>query len=218
MSTSRWLGAFAGCALMLFSAARPPLAAPKADPKTDAWTPERVRSFVLDADRVLARLYREQGEGAHPVLPGTCRGYRMGAAIKRSAALSRIRPFIGGKALKCYLATYLGCDAGDWIGRPVASEVGPELQAFKRSKVTIIEQTSDRVVADVTEISPEAIFDGDAAENMGEDDLRPYTDADVAAIKDASRYTITRAKGGPWQITDRKPSFNWSCDGGTDHE
>jgi hypothetical protein len=218
VSAHRWAGVVAGCALVLLGAARPPLAAPKTDPKAEAWTPDRVRRFVIGVERLMERLYQEQEDVEHPDLAGHCRGYSMGAAIRRSAALSRMRPFIGDKVIKCYLATYLGCDAGDWIGRPEASEVGPELQAFKRSRVTIIEQTPDRVVADVTEISPEAIFGGDAAEYMGEDDLRPYSDAEVAAIQDASRYTITRGKGGLWQITDRKPSFKWSCDGGLDHD
>jgi hypothetical protein len=210
------VAALIGFGWLLAGAAPAPLAAAKA-PKPE-WTPDQVRRFVLGVERLMDGLYLAQAEGEHPELAGTCRGYPMSRAIKRSVALSRMHGFVGGKALRCYLATYLGCDAGPWIGRPTADAVGPELRPFKRAKVTIVEQTPDRVVADVTEIPTDDLFDGDAKVYLGEDDVRPYTEAEIAGVKDASRYTITRVNGWMWQITDRKPSFPWVCNGSLDQD
>jgi hypothetical protein len=198
--------------LMLSGSPRAPLAAPQAGD----WTPDMVRRFVLGIDRLMDHLYVDQDGSDHPDLVGNCRGYPVGPAMKRSEVLSRMHGFVGGRALNCYLATYLGCNVGGWIGRPVASEVGPKRKPFKKSKVTIIEQTRDRVIADVTEIPTDDFWDGDAKIYLGEDDVQPYTDAEIAEIKDTSRYTITRVNDWMWQISDRKPSFEWSCSGALD--
>jgi len=225
VSARRAVAALVGFGLLLAGVGGAPLAAAEATkptkpakPAKQEWTPDRVRRFVLGVDRLMDGLYMAQAEGERPDLAGTCRGYAMSRAIKRSVALSRMHGFIGGKALNCYLATYLGCDAGPWIGRPTADAVGPELRPFKRSRVTIVEQTPDRVVADVTEIPTDDLFEGDAKVYLGEDDVRPYTEAEIAAVKDVSRYTITRVSGWMWQISDRKPSFPWVCNGSLDED
>ena len=207
MNARRWIASFAAFGLVLLASVQAPLAAPEAE----TWTPDLVRAWVLGVDTLMYKLYDRQDRTEHPSLPGACKGYAMESAIKRSEALSFMRPVIGGKALDCYVATFLGCRTGAWFGRPRSSDIDSVLRPFKRSKVTIIEQSTDRVVADLTEISYENFYDGDAKEYLGEDDVRPLTDAELAEFTDKSRYTITRGKDGHWRITDRKPSFAWTC-------
>ena len=182
-----------------------------AAPKADLWTPERVRAFVLKVEDEMDKLQVEEGQVTLPPMERTCWGMRPDSGLKKSVALPRIKAYLEGDAAVCYVLTYLGCGMGEWIGRPLGNFLGPLRKPFKRSKVTIIAQTADRVVADVTEISFEDDFDGDAKLYLGEDYVVPYTEAQVAAVKDSSRYTITRDKDGVWRISDRKPSFPWVC-------
>src|SRR5262249_52249533 len=109
----------------------------------DSWTPERVRTFVLQVEREMNNLMEEQGKTAAPP-PGICHGAEVVRAFKKSEALRRVRSLITGKAVDCYVTTYLGCSNGDWIGRSFASEYGPEMVPYTLSKVTIVTQTTDR--------------------------------------------------------------------------
>jgi hypothetical protein len=213
MNTRRWMISFLGGALLLAST-RAPLAAPKAEMSTTDF----VRGYVLGIHHLMEKLSLRQHTDEHPEVAGNCKGYPIGPAIKRSVALSYMRKVIGGKALNCYLATYLGCNAGEWVGRPTASAVYPNAQPFKRSKVTIIEDTRDRIVADVTELSSEELFDDVPTDMSSEDEPHPFTEAEIDAITIKSRYTITRGKDGHWRITDRKPNFKWVCDASLDKE
>ena len=214
MNARRWFASLAVSGLVLFGSMRAPLAALDGD----QWTPDDVLTFVSNIDHAMELLNAQQDERAHPRLTGTCRGFPVDGAIERSRVVSLLRPVLAGKALNCYLATYLGCDVKGWIARPMASVVGAELKPFNRSKVTIVEKTPDRVVADVTELPYEEVWNGVATVYLGEDENRPYTDAEIDAIKDKSRYTLTRGKDGHWRITDRKPSFKWICSGALDHK
>jgi hypothetical protein len=210
VKTRRWLARLVALASVWPCAAR----APQAAAGNDAWTPEGVRRFVLAVDRQMGQLYAERVRPAAGPLPGLCRGSAMTHAIERSRVVSRTAGFLVGPIQACYVATYLGCDAGPWIGVPRPSLVGPARRPFTRSKVTIVEQTRDRVVADVTEIRSEDFYDGEARVWIEDQDAaRPYTDAEVDAVKDASRYTIVRGKDGRWRISDRKPGFAWVCAG-----
>jgi len=190
------------------AASNPPLAAPKAD----TWTPDRVRAFVLKVEREMDDLANLEGGASPPRLNGSCWGMSPDLGLKKSVVLPRVLAYLDGPVAACYVRTYLGCDhfAG-WIARPLGNFLGPLRKPFKRSKVTIIEQTAIRVVADVTEISFEDDFNGDAKIYQGEDHVVPYTEAESAAVKDSSRYTITLYKDGIWRISDRKPSFPWVC-------
>jgi hypothetical protein len=205
----RCLAGLVGLAAVWLCSAR----APQAAPRNDGWTPDRVRRFVLAVDRQMGELYVERVR-LEPALPGLCRGAPMTYAIKRSRVMSRTAGFLAGPIRDCYVATYLGCDAGPWIGIPKPSLVGPARRPFTRSKVTIVEQTADRVVADVTEIRSEDFYDGEAKVWIDDQDAaRPYADAEVDAIEDASRYTIARGRDGRWRISARRPGFAWVCDG-----
>ena len=158
------------------------------------------------ADAQMETLYAAEDE-FHPTLPGSCHGYNIARAIKKSAVLPQVRSFLSRKIVDCYIATYLGCQVGQWIGAPMASAVGPDTQPFTLSKVTIVEQTPDRVVADVTEAPSEVVnSDGILFE---QDSERPVTN--TSWVQDWSRYTIEREKDGVWRITDRKPSGDWYC-------
>ena len=208
MNVRRWMTSLAAIALMQFASGRPPVAAPK----TDTWTPDRVRAFVLKVEREMEALQRIEGESKIPHMDGPCWGRSADLGIKKSVALPRVLAYLDGPVAACYVRTYLGCDYFEgWIARPLGNFLGPLRTPFKRSKVTIVEQTAIRVVADVTEISFEDDFDGEAKVYQGEDCVVPYTEAEIAAVKDSSRYTITLYKDGIWRISDRKPSFPWVC-------
>jgi hypothetical protein len=184
----------AAIALAQLAWGRPPLAAPKAD----VWTPERVRTFVVKVESEMENLARTESEsrraknGWGPPLYKTCCGGTPESRIKKSVA--RLRGYLEDEAAACYFSTYLGGQ-------------GPDRKPFNRSKVTIVEQTADRVVADVTELWFEQYFDGEAKWYIGEDHVEPFTEAEIAAVTDSSRYTITRGKDRVWRISDRKPIF-----------
>jgi len=193
----------AAMALLQLAWGRPPLAAPK----TDTWTPERVRAFVLKVEREMEAVQTIEGEVKIPRMEEPCWGRSADLGIKKSVVYRRLDNYLEGHAALCYVLTYLGCPMGEWIARPLGNFPGPLYKPFKRSKVTIIEQTADRVVADMTELYFEDDFDGDAKWYVGEDHVEPFTEAEIAAVKDSSRYTITRGKDGVWRISDRKPTF-----------
>ena len=203
MNARGWV-ALVCLASMLVGPAHASLAAP------DQWTPDRVRAFVLRAEGEMLHLAVEQLK-ARPSFKGTCHGFDVYVAVKKSVAMPRIQAMVTGKVLSCYVASYLGCSQGDSIAR--SNHLIMIRRPFTRAKVTIIEQTADRVVADVTEASTDdlafliaQVVEGDS------DESRPYTEAEVAAVKDSSRYTITRGSDGVWRISDRKPSFKWICE------
>jgi hypothetical protein len=147
-----------------------------------------------------------------PAVSGTCHGENVVAVVKRSEALTRVSGLLQEPALSCYLTTYLGCNVGDWLGVGLSSEWGPETKPFTRSKVTIVEQTDVRVVADVQEIAFEQVEKGIAGDWIATDHPHPYTDQELAPYPNTgSRYTISKGADGVWRISDRKPPFAWEC-------
>jgi hypothetical protein len=184
VNARRWITVSAAIAFVQLASSRSPLAAPKAD----VWTPQRVRTFVVKVEHEMGRLALAVGQ-SH-LLRGSA---AWESWINKSIAphmLARLE----GEALVSYSDAYLR----SW---------GAEFRPFNRSKVTIIEQTADRVVADVTELYYENDFDGEAKCCMSDVHQVPFTEAEIAALKDASRYTITRGKDRVWRISDRKPTF-----------
>jgi hypothetical protein len=180
------------------------------------WTPARVRTFVLRAEAEMEKLqslqFPEGWDRRAPLDVGTCHENPIAGVIGKSFALPRLQAVLSASALGCYTATYLGCTVGAWIGRSIDSEYGPGTKPFTRSKVTIVEQTPNRVVADVVEADSEEVFDGVIAEwNDRIGKLVPYTDEELAQYKEVSRYTITLGADGVWRISDRKPPFEWEC-------
>jgi hypothetical protein len=217
----RWIGCFLGAAVLMAST-RAPLAAPgpNASPSPgngngqapgpapgNAWTPDQVRAFLFKVEDVTDDLIWHQINSFHP-MAGTCEGSSITYAIKKSEVISQLGGLVSGDALRCYMRTYLGCDIGGRLA--MVSHGMPS--AFTRSKVTIIEQTADRLVADVAE-SYYAKTNGHVAMAIDSEDTdaRPYTDAEVAAVKEFSRYTFTRGKDGVWRISHRTPSVGWLC-------
>ncbi len=171
-----------------------------------AWTRERVLALVFRINDLMSHLTSQQMDTRHP-LRGTCGGSEIMDGIEKSVVMPQIRALVTGDAVTSYLASYLGCDAGDWL---VSGTLVSMPRAFTRSRVTIVEQTADRVVADVTEsYYPEQDLGNHVAvtSDGDDDDERLLTQAEVDAVKDFSRYTITRGKDGVWRISDRKPSF-----------
>lgn len=159
------------------------------------WTSDRVLDFVLGVEREMDKLadlqFRPQGKSLP--LEEAC-------GKPSSAVIPRLKAMFGDKARTCYADTYLRCSSEWAITVP-----------FTLSKVTIVEQTPSKVVADVVEASIEDIRDGVAIEGDGDGGRRPLTEQEVSGYKDTSRYTITRGKDGVWRISDRKPPFKWDC-------
>jgi hypothetical protein len=56
-----------------------------------------------------------------------------------------------GQALRCYLASYFGCRLGDSIASAGVSRAGIPAASFLEAKTAILEQTPDRIVAEVGE-------------------------------------------------------------------
>lgn len=181
---------------------------------TPSWTADQVRDFVLGVERELTKLQKLEFQSKPKPLPtnGTCDGEPLEWVIQTSVVMPRLKAMIGGKALPCYVTTYLGCAFGAWIGRGVASQWGPLTLPFTLSKVTIVEQTPAKVVADVVEAPIESIYDGVAKESDGDGHTRPSTEEEMSGYTTTSRYTITRGKDGVWRVTDRKPPYPWQCE------
>jgi hypothetical protein len=183
--------------------------------KSGEWTPERVRAFVLHVESEMERLQELQvleDRQGKPSVDGTCHDEPVTDVLKASFVLPRVRGFVTGKALPCYVATYLGCTFGAWIGRSFSSVYMPGNRPFPRSKVTIVEQRADRVVADVVEAAVEEVTNGVIGE--WDDAISKYvehSDELLSQYKEVSRYTITRGTDGVWRISDRKPPFKWEC-------
>jgi hypothetical protein len=108
-----------------------------------------------------------------------------------------------GQALRGYLATFLGCRLGDSIASAGLSINPPVALTFQEAKAAIIEQTPDRVVAEV----------GEAEFNMIKKGKLDPDEADgKAEFLHKSRYTLTRDANDVWRISDRVPSFKeWEC-------
>jgi hypothetical protein len=141
----------------------------------------------------------------------TCRGESVDYAVKKGVVTASVSDYVEGRALSCYVATYLGCTYGEWIAQ-ARSGYGPDTRAFTLSKVTIIEQTSNKIVADVTEASPENLQDGVLGEwDDAKGEWIPWKGDLSAYDKQVSRFTLTRGRDGLWRISDRKPPFKWIC-------
>jgi hypothetical protein len=169
-------------------------------------TADLLRAIVVNADLELQR-HRDSISRREPGEPlGTC--FAAQPAVK-SVKLSEVRRslerFVTGPARQCYLASYFGCTIGDWVARAGVAQSGPAFSPHGRSKVVIVQHTSDRVVADVTEVETRLVS---ATGDLFSDDdptLPP------PSVEKSSRYTLTRDSKGHWRIYDRKPTFEWEC-------
>jgi hypothetical protein len=195
-------------------------AAETTTPARPRWTPETVRNFVLKVERELGamqrRLFTVAKLDERKPRVGVCYGDQAEAWTKAAEVLPTVRKYVGQPALTCYVATYFGCVIGDSIARAGMALAGaPDMKPFTRSKVTIVEQTQDRVVADVVEADNIEV-DSEGVLRRNEDDAteggsREYTDEELATFKHGSRYTITRGTDGSWRVSDRKPTWQWEC-------
>jgi hypothetical protein len=214
VSSARLTACAAFVALASTTVGAPLRAAPR---PADPWTPERVLRFVLDLETQLQTLVELEFAGyeekRNRASTGECHGAPALPLITASYALSRVRNFATGKALTCYVATYLGCQVGKWIVQSSAmQQIPPPSVPFKQSKVTIVEQTANRVVADVQEASVEDVHhdilgDWDDATSR----VIPFTEEQLAKVSALSRYTFIRSADRGWRISDRKPPHPWEC-------
>jgi hypothetical protein len=204
----------------------------------ERWTPDRVREFVLKAHLDIEKfsgellLPRVTGKERQETM-GTCFGDQPAFALaKTTVVLPRLRQYVTGRALQCYLSTYFGCTIGQWVASAgIALEGAPAMVPFTRSKVTILEQRLDRVVADVVEADrddvnthgvlrrpePELFDPNEPNRKYSKEELRAiqasrdYSEAEIAEYTEKSRYTLSRDAAGVWRISDRRPTWQWEC-------
>jgi len=182
-----------------------PLAPLRTPADGKAWTADQIRGFVVRTDTQMQEIYGAE-DWLSPDPSATCHGDPIARAIEKPRVLALMRSFVSAKLTDCYIATFLGCQAGDWVGAGFSSSVGPGQRPFSLSKVVIVEQTADRVVADVTEASSDSV--DDAGVLLAESgDPEP----DASWVKSSSRYTIARERDGVWRISDRKSSDDRYC-------
>lgn len=178
------------------------------------WSSDRVRDLVLRVQREMdlleAQEYRTTGKTRHPA--ERCHGQQVSIFIDKTQIIRRLRPLLEEPALSCYVTTILGCDFGSVVGVdvPVDGRSPSEYKPFTLSNVTIIEQTADRVVADVQELGFEEVDNG-VAGTWTDEEPRRFTVKELANAGRTSRYTISKGTDGVWRISDRKPPFVWEC-------
>ena len=183
-----------------------PKAAEKLVPDANpAWTPDRLRAFVLEttaiADKAAKKAYETFDEKQ---IAGECWGDTAPRLVKAADVVPVLAQRLEGRALQCYLASYFGCRIGDWLARAGIDQFGPGAVPFTKSKVTIVEQAPDRVVADFVE--------AEAVDVKSNGELNREKVGDNIAFKLKSRYVLTRDARGTWRISDRQPSFpSWEC-------
>lgn len=176
-------------------------------PRFDGPMDENTLGALVIQAHVQLRYQRERitNKVAHDQVIGKCFGDKPAAkSVEASEVQREIAEYATGPAAQCYRASYFGCTIGNWIARAGLARSGPAFGPSVESKVVIIEQTPNRVVADVLEQDDRLI------------DLDGYLDKDNSSVpKPAfvpkSRYTVTRGADGRWRIYDRKPNFEWEC-------
>jgi hypothetical protein len=182
-------------------APQPPASAVASNPP---WTEERVRQFVVETDQQLLEARGEadaKNRDARAI--GQCYGDDAFPMGKASHFLPLLEGRLTGRALNCYLATYFGCRLGDMIASAGFSRLVPPVIPFFEARAAIIEQSPDRVVAEVGEAEYNMVLKGK---------LVPAQADGKSEYKFKSRYTLTRDAQGVWRIADRVPSFSeWEC-------
>jgi hypothetical protein len=185
-------------------AAQPKPAFSASSDKAAAWTVDRVRQFVVDTEQMaLNERGRALKQHQNAQADGQCYGeaaYPMG---KASEIVPVLETRLTGKALRCYLATFFGCQRDGLIASAGVSLNEPTALAFHEAPAKILEQTPDRIVAEVGEAEFNMVLDGH---------LDPKQADGKAELLHKSRYTLTRDAKGVWRISDRIPSFkDWEC-------
>lgn len=176
-------------------------------PRFDGRMDENTLAALVIQAHVQLRDYRDRimTKAAHDQVIGTCFGDRPATkSVKVSEVQREVAQYATGPAAQCYRASYFGCTIADWIARAGLAQSGPAFGPSSESKIVIVEQTRNRVVADVFEqddrlIDPDGRIDKDMA------------GVPPPAFTPKSRYTITRGADGHWRIFDRKPNFAWEC-------
>ena len=203
--TMAYLALLAGACRNHSSSATPAAPAPTEKPSPPAWTPERVRQFVVDTEKLAFGLRDKLLEKhMNAQSTGECyddSAFPIGLATEIVPVLETR---LTGQALRCYVASYFGCRLGDWIASAgVSRDGGPRRVSFYEARSTILEQTPDRIVAEVGEAPSDDVDHGK---------LSPRKEDGKSEFNDKSRYTLIRDEKGVWRISDRIPSFKeWEC-------
>ena len=114
---------------------------------------DRLRAVVVEAHIGLRRHRSTISRTvSHDHVMGTCFADQPAAkSVSLTDARWSVDRFVTGPARQCYLASYFGCTIGDWVARAGLARSGPAFGPHYRSNVVIVEQTPNRVIADVSE-------------------------------------------------------------------
>jgi hypothetical protein len=172
-------------------------------------TAKAVRALLLDLHRSLFLLQRKGHSEANRAMagavpPGTCYGGPARPFMKAADVLPTLEARVTGKALPCFVASYFGCRLGDWLAEAEVADEALAYSTYDKSKVTIVEQRPDRVVAEVVESESGDLSDGKIdygrVGGFGSENLV------------TNRYELTRDSKGKWLVSDRKVAFKgWEC-------
>jgi hypothetical protein len=184
------------------AAAKPTLRTPGV-----AWTADRVRGFVLETHQLMDRQVRnayKTFDGRKAM--GQCYGEPAKGLVKTAVVLPALEPRLQGKALQCYLSSYFGCRVGDWLAVAGVALRGPSHAPHADSAVKLIEQTTEKVVAEITEVSTDLLRAGVL------DKSRIPAGQNIKDFNVQTRYILARDAKGAWRIAEREPaSGDWEC-------
>ena len=172
-------------------------------------TAAAVRSLLFELHRSIFVLQRKGHSDAYRAMAetaagGTCYGGPAKPFMKAADVLPTLQARVTGKALPCFVASYFGCRLGDWLAEAGPAAEGLAYSTYDKSKVTIVEQAPNRVVADVVESDSGDLTDGKIdygrVGGFGSENLV------------TTRYELTRDPQGKWLVSDRKVTFKeWEC-------
>ena len=163
---------------------------------TLAWTEARLRDRLLLAQREVMPLITSLE--AQPAAPGMDLVGFCGASPARSGPSAAALDASAGRhladaALGCFLQAYWGCRIGDRIGdvQGMREERGERL-LHAGARIQILEQSADRVVADVDMLEERCVD-----EATGEITREPGCDEEPPA---AIRHELRKGADGVWRI------------------
>jgi len=165
------------------------------------WTGESVVAFLFDAERELMKALPSPGYGEpEPPFVGECLEKPVRGYWKVTDVFAVMDKTMTPHIRDCRMVDF-GCRVGPWIG---GIAEGPVFLPYRGSKATLVESTSERVVADVEEL------DNDSVDDSGE----VITSTMPVGWKPTiSRYTIEHQADGAWRVTNKTNLWNdGDCD------
>jgi hypothetical protein len=199
---SRRGAVLAGVALSLAACRRQPAAPESTVQRHDAsvvaaaapWTEDTLRTRLVQAQLDILQLHhlKKQPAPAGQLVLGLCGDFPATAGPSAAEVDRLAGRDLAGAALECLVKEYWGCRLGDRIGFDDMQPDEQELVVHTRSKVQILEQTADHVVA--------------AADMVPWSCVSPALEKDDQECHDPPYmvpYELDRGADGIWRIVTR---------------